>query len=97
MTQFGRNSRSFEKFYDWFHVAAAIVALALLAASLWNRESPMILFPLIFLDAAALNGVQAAARFRRGSGGHRLSGAALALLSLAFLCLALACGRVVWS
>ena len=95
--QFGRNSRSFEKFCDWFHVVAAGVAILLAVASFWDGGRTMRFFPLIFLDAAALNGVQAAARLRRGSAsGQRLSGMALAILCLLLLCLAILCGKVVW-
>ncbi len=95
--QFGRNSRSFEKFCDWFHVAAAAAAILLAAASFWDGRPTMRFFPLIFLDAAALNGIRAAARLRLGSaGGQRLSGIALAVLCLLLFCLAVLCGKVVW-
>lgn len=96
--QFGKNNRSFEKFYDWFHVGACGIAVVLAVASFLDRENPMGLFPLIFLDAAALNGVQAVARFRRGSASaHWLSGVALAALCVVLLALSIACGKVVWS
>ena len=97
MIRFGRNSRSFETFYDRFHVAAAAAAVILAAASFFYRTRPMGLFPWIFLDAAALSAVQAAARLRRGSGGKRLSGVALALTAAALACLAALCGKVVWA
>ena len=96
--QFGRNFRSFEKFYDWFHIGACVIAVLLAAASFLDPEHSMKLFPLIFLDAAALNGVLAFARFRGDARNtRRMSGLAFALLSLILLALAFVCGKVVWA
>ena len=53
---------------------------------------------MIFLDAAALNGVLAFARFRGDARNtHRMSGLAFALLGLILLALAFVCGKVVWA
>ncbi|WP_434310860.1 hypothetical protein [Hominifimenecus sp. rT4P-3] len=96
--QFGTNSRSFDKFYDWFHIGACAVAILLAIASFFEPGHSMKLFPLIFLDAAALNGVLAYARFRSANRStHRLSGLPFALVCVALLILAFICGKVVWA
>lgn len=96
--QFGKNPRSFERFYDWFHVGACAVAVLLAAASFLDSSHSMKWFPLIFLDAAALNGVLAFARFRGDARNtRRLSGLAFALVGLILLALAFICGKVVWA
>ncbi|MBQ7916426.1 MAG: hypothetical protein IJ315_06520 [Firmicutes bacterium] len=93
-----RYSRGFQKFYDGFHLVAGVVCVLLLLASMVSRENPMKFFPLIFLDAAALNLVTAYARiktsYRRRY--QRSSGFGFLLLGIIMLLLTVATGICVW-
>ena len=93
-----RYSRGFQKFYDGFHLAAGILCVLLLFAAMVSKENPMKYFPLIFLDAAALNLVTAYAKikssYRRRH--QRASGFGFLFLGILMLVLAVIIGICVW-
>lgn len=71
---FGPNPHGHRKFLDIFHGVAGALAILLVILSIGNHGTPMRFFPLIFLDAAALNLVNAYCCFCPADGRSRRMG-----------------------
>lgn len=95
---FGSDPHGRQRFLDVIHVAAAVLAAVFVLLSLVNSGEPMRYFPLLFLDAAALNFVNAYCCFRTGDGRTRRIGAGLVqiFLGLLMLMLTYVSGTCIW-
>ena len=96
--QFGRESRSFRKFTDIFHVVACLICLVLAAAAVLIPSYAMRIFPFIFLDGAALALLLAYMRLRSVAGRHQgtFSGLVLGFVGVLLLGLAYIGAVSVW-
>lgn len=96
---FGRRySRGFQKFYDVCHLAAGGIAVLLLFMSMMSKDNAMKYFPMVFLDAAALNFVCAYANLKTSyrQRHQKASGLGYLLLGVLFLALTAAVAVCVW-
>lgn len=95
---FGSDPRGHRRFLDIFHGVTGALAILLVILSVWNSGTPMRFFPLIFLDAAALNLVNAYCCFFPADGRSRRSGAGFlqALAGGLLLLLTYISGSCIW-
>lgn len=85
----GRNIRNASMMMDMIHIVVGILIVVLAVISFLNPEDHMLLFPVIFFLAAALNGMNGIFRIRVSGREKKKKAAGIAALLFSVLLLAL--------
>ena len=87
--QVRRNSpRNTSLILDWVHIIIGVLVVVMAVAAFINPENNMILFPVIFFLAAALNVVNGVYRYQQSGRDKRKKASAVGLMLIAVFLLA---------